>query len=201
VLWADDAAVRASEEAVHAAGSGNWVALSLAEYTLGVVLLSRDDVDDRSRGLDIMVRFGELMRRRRTPFLTPLADLWIAQEKARRGDRDAAVAVMRHAVDELHQGERLGHVIWGAGVLVETLLERGGDDDLAEAEQTIDRLTILRPDQALVIRDITLLRLRALLARARGDDATYRELTHRYRATAQSLGFEGPTWTAMVVDS
>ena len=39
--------------------------------------------------------------------------------------------------------------------------------------------------------EITLLRLRALLARARGDDVAYRDLASRYRAMAESLGFEG----------
>jgi hypothetical protein len=81
---------------------------------------------------------------------------------------------------------------------VETLLQRGAKDDLAEAEEAIDRLAHLRPDQALVMRDITLLRLRALLAHAHGDDAAYRELANRYRTTAQSLGFEGHIWTEMV---
>jgi hypothetical protein len=42
-----------------------------------------------------------------------------------------------------------------------------------------------------VLRDVTLLRLRALLARARGDEAAYRDLAGRYRAMAESLGFEG----------
>ena len=37
---------------------------------------------------------------------------------------------------------------------------------------------------------IVLLRLRALLAGARGDFA-YRDLVRRYRAMAESLGFEG----------
>ena len=41
------------------------------------------------------------------------------------------------------------------------------------------------------MRDITLLRLRALLARAIGDDPTYRDNRDRYRALAESLGFEG----------
>ena len=41
------------------------------------------------------------------------------------------------------------------------------------------------------VRDITLLRLRALVARARGDEAAYRDLAKRYRASAKSLGFEG----------
>ena len=40
VLRADDSAVRASEEAVQAAGSSHDVALILAEYTLGVARLS-----------------------------------------------------------------------------------------------------------------------------------------------------------------
>jgi len=41
------------------------------------------------------------------------------------------------------------------------------------------------------MREITLLRLRALLARANGDDVAYRDLVNRYRAMAESLGFEG----------
>jgi len=40
--------------------------------------------------------------------------------------------------------------------------------------------------------DIRLLRLRALLARAHGDDARYREYREdRYRDMARTLGFEG----------
>jgi hypothetical protein len=41
------------------------------------------------------------------------------------------------------------------------------------------------------MREITLLRLRALLAWTRGDDVAYRDLANRYRAMAESLGFEG----------
>ena len=36
-----------------------------------------------------------------------------------------------------------------------------------------------------------LLRLRALLARARSDDVAYRDFLDRYRAMAESLGYEG----------
>ena len=49
----------------------------------------------------------------------------------------------------------------------------------------------LPADEGLVLRDLYLLRLRALLARARGDDVAYRDLVDRYRAMAKSLGFEG----------
>jgi adenylate cyclase len=40
-------------------------------------------------------------------------------------------------------------------------------------------------------REISLLRLRALVARARGDESTYREHRDRYLAMSTSLGFEG----------
>ena len=48
-----------------------------------------------------------------------------------------------------------------------------------------------QPTTGLVIREIWLLRMRALLARAHGDDAAYRDYRDRYRAMATSLGFEG----------
>ena len=82
----------------------------------------------------------------------------------------------------LHCGDRL---------LVETLLERGAGGDVAEAEAAIDRLAAAPADDGLVIREIWLLRLRALLARAHGDEAAYRDYRDRYRAMATSLGFEG----------
>jgi hypothetical protein len=75
--------------------------------------------------------------------------------------------------------------------LVETLLDRGTDDDLAEADAAIERLAAAPADEGLVIREIWLLRLRALLARAHGDAAAYTHFKDRYREMATSLGFEG----------
>jgi hypothetical protein len=83
---------------------------------------------------------------------------------------------------------------WGiptTGVLVETLLDRGADGDVAEAKAAIKRLVTAPADEGLVIRDIWLLRLRALLARAHGDATAYADLRDRYRHMAKSLGFEG----------
>jgi hypothetical protein len=84
--------------------------------------------------------------------------------------------------------------VWGVpatGVLVETLLDRGAQSDVAEAEAAIERLAAAPAEKGLVIRDIWLLRLRALLARTRGDEATYSDLRDRYRDMARTLGFEG----------
>ena len=53
------------------------------------------------------------------------------------------------------------------------------------------RLATAPVDEGLVTREISLLRLRALLARARGDETGYRDYWDRYRAMAASLGFQG----------
>jgi class 3 adenylate cyclase len=191
VLRADDSAVRASEEAVQTARTaGNDHAVGLSEFALGVALLYRDAAADRQRGLELMVPAQDMWRER-APFLVPVAELLAARERAGRGDRDAGIPVMRQAVDELHQAGRLSFSVLGIGVLVETLLERGAEGDLAEAQKAIDRLANLPATEGWAVREITLLRLRALLARARGDDVAYRDLAERYRAMAESLGFEG----------
>jgi adenylate cyclase len=46
-------------------------------------------------------------------------------------------------------------------------------------------------EPGFVLNDIFLLRLRALLARTRGDEAAYLDFRDRYRDMARSLGFEG----------
>ena len=104
----------------------------------------------------------------------------------------SAIPLMRAAVDHLfREGQLLAWGIPATGVLVETLLDRGADGDLAEAEAAIERLAAAPTDEGLAVRDIWLLRLRALLARARGDAAAYADLRDRYRDMAKSLGFEG----------
>ena len=112
-------------------------------------------------------------------------------ERARRGDRDGAIPVMRKVVDDFFEAGQLAYGAAGTAFLVEALLDRGTEGDVAEAQSAIDRAAKLPADEGLVVRDIWLLRLRALLARARGDDVAYRDLADRYRAMAESLGFEG----------
>ena len=150
-------------------------ALKYAEYALGGALLNRDAAADRHRGLEMMVQARE-WQREQSALPGPGHRVVGRPERARRGDPDAAIPMMRKAVDDLHQAGRLGYGVWGAGALVEMLLERGAEDDLAEAQEAIDRLANLPADQGSAMVDITLLRLRALLARARGDDVAYRDL-------------------------
>jgi hypothetical protein len=99
---------------------------------------------------------------------------------------------MRAAVDQLfREGQLLEWGIPATGVLVETLLDRASDIDVAEAEAAIERLAAAPADDGLVIRDIWLLRLQALLARAHGDAAAYAHFRDRYLDTARTLGYEG----------
>ena len=74
------------------------------------------------------------------------------------------------------------------GVLVKTLLDRGEANDVTEAEAAINRLAVTPGDDGLAVRDM---RLRALLARARGETATYKDFRESCRDMANSLGFEG----------
>jgi adenylate cyclase len=55
----------------------------------------------------------------------------------------------------------------------------------------VDRLAAVPTEPGFVVNDIWLLRLRALVAKAHGDDTGYREFGDRYRDMAKTLGFEG----------
>jgi hypothetical protein len=122
-----------------------------------------------------------------------LIDVYTTQEMAARGDSNGALPLMRVAVKEMFDAGVFVNFDWSTFALVETLLDRGAESDVGEAEAAIDRLAAAPTDEGLVIREVWLLRLHALLARAHGDEASYRNYRDRYRAMATELGFEGHT--------
>ena len=194
VLRADDRAVREIDDAVRIAEqSGDDFALALARMTFGVALVHRETYADRDRGQKLLAEVSEaLVREGFALGELPMVNVYLARERARRGDRDNAMPLMRAAVDHLFRAGRL--LAWGVaatGVLVETLLERGAESEVAEAEAAIERLATAPADEGLVIRDIWLLRLRALLAQAHGDAAAYANFRDRYRDMARTLEFDG----------
>ena len=71
-------------------------------------------------------------------FLLAAVDMYTARERARCGDRDSAISQMRAAIDDLFHAGQLWYGIPATAFLVETLLERGAADDVAEAEAAID---------------------------------------------------------------
>ena len=161
--------------------------------TLGVALLHRNTAPERDRGQRLLAEVSDVFLRRENVLgELPLVNVYLARERARRGDLDGAIPLIRATTDHRFVEGRL--LAWGipaTSVLVETLLDRGADSDAAEAEAAIARLATAAADDGLAVRDIALLRLRALLARAQGDDAAYARLRDRYRDTARSLDFEG----------
>ncbi len=123
----------------------------------------------------------------------PLVNVYLARERARRGDRDEAIPLMRAAVDQLvREGQLLAWGTPATGVLVETLLDRAAGGDAGEAEAAIDRLAAAPADDGLVIRDIWLLRLRALLARARGRRGRLPRLSGSLPRHGDLAGLRGP---------
>jgi adenylate cyclase len=87
-----------------------------------------------------------------------------------------------------------GHMIDrgpATAVFVESLLRRGAAADVRDAHAAIDRLAAVPIEPGFVSHELPLLRLRALLARARGDETGYCDYRDRYRAMATALGFEG----------
>jgi adenylate cyclase len=46
-------------------------------------------------------------------------------------------------------------------------------------------------EPGFVLHEITLARLRTMMAHARGEEALYRDLRDRYRAMSNALGFDG----------
>jgi class 3 adenylate cyclase len=194
VLRPDDRALHEIEDALRIAErSSDDVVVGFIQATLGLALVHRQQVAERDRGQKLAAEVSEVFRSRGHNLCdVPIVEVYLARERARRGDRDGTIPLMRAVGDHLFRDGRL--LLWSVpatGVLVETLLDRGADGDVAEAEAAIERLADAPADEGLVMRDIWLLRLRALLARSHGDDARYREYRHRYRDAAKTLGFEG----------
>jgi adenylate cyclase len=180
-----------AELLVMAEQSGDDMGLPIARTARGVTLVHRGG-PEREAGFDLLAQAREAaIQGRFVKLLVPIVDIHLAQERARLEDLDGAIGVSRAVVDELFDS---GGSVWSAlaaSVLVESLLRRGGDKDLLDAQDAIDRLAAVPTDPGFVLHEIWLLRLRALLARARGDDPAYTDFRDRYRDMAKTLGFEG----------
>jgi hypothetical protein len=194
VLRPDDSVMHEIEHALHAAErSGDDFAVAHAQVTLGAALMHRRTVAEHTRGRYILAEVRNVfLRDRHHVGDLPLIDAFLARDTAQRGDPDAAIPLMRATVERaVRAGQQLGWGIVTTGVLVETLLDRGADSDVAEAQAAIERLAATRTDDNVAVRDIWLMRLRALLAVGHGNAAAYAEFRDRYRDMAKTLGFEG----------
>ena len=194
VLLADDAALRDIEDALGSPSDRvRTSTLGFARCTLGFALVHRDSPAERERGLAVLGQVRDMCLQRAVLPVRASGRRNVCSRGSRPGAAigDGAIPLLREAVDDSFHAGQLWSCIGATAFLVETLLERGARDDVPEAEAAIERLATAPADDGLVGREIWLLRLRALLARAHGDEAAYRDYRDRYRAMATSLGFEG----------
>jgi hypothetical protein len=191
MLRSDDSALREISEALQICGqSGDDFALAQARQSLGFALIHHDAADS-DRGVALLEGVREqILQGKFSLAELPLLNLYIAREQARRGDPDGVLPSMREAVDQLFSSGTYAYCLRATNILVETLLDDDTSNDLSEAQAAIDRLAA-SVEERQPIRDIVLLRLRTLVAKARDDDAAYRDLRERYCAMANSLGYEG----------
>ena len=196
VLKSDDVALQRIESALRVAErSSDDVVVHFAQGTLAVALMHRqgaaDRDDGRKLGTDVRDTF---VRQRHNLADLPILEVALAREMARGGDSENAIAIIRAVGDHLFRDAR--PLLWAVpvtGALVETLLGRGADRDLADAEAAIGRLANASTGPGDALTDIWLLWMHALLARAHGDEAAYRNYRDRHRDRAVSLGFLGHT--------
>jgi adenylate cyclase len=191
-LLPDATAQRETAEAVERTERwGDELALHVTRFARGIALAHRDD-PERQAGFELLAQARDAAVQERFALqIVPVVDIHLAQQKARSGDLDGAIELARVVLEDLSDS---GGAIWSVlatTILVEALLRRGSDGDLAEAQAAIDRLAAVPTDAGFVLHEIFLLRLRALVARARGDEDAYRDHRDRYRAMATELGFEG----------
>jgi adenylate cyclase len=192
VRLADATAMRDADELLsRAEQSADDFSLVMAQ-SVRAFILARRDGPERETGLGLLakVRAAAVETGFYLSFL-PIADIALARGRARSGDLHGAVELSRAVVDDVLNPGLRTWVAPATAVLAEALLQRGRYEDLQDAQSAIDRLAAVPTDPGFVMNDIWLLRLRALLARTRGDDTAYRDFRDRYRDMAKTLGFEG----------
>jgi adenylate cyclase len=186
----DATAVRETAEILEMAEqSGDDLSLASARSLHGFILAQQTG-PDRDRGLALLALAREAVAQGRSlaAYLSSI-DCEFATERALRGDVDGAIEALQSIVEAEIVSGGLGRIGGTTETLVEILLRRGGPADIEAAREAIDRAEAV-PTQAVVIYDLPLLRLRALLARACGDEVEYRRHRDRYRALANEVGFD-----------
>jgi adenylate cyclase len=189
-LPADETAMRETAEALRIAeGSSDDFVLFMGLLSRGLVLVTRDGTQ-RDQGLDLFTKTRDAALAERFS-LSPLiiVDPEFAVEKARTGDLDGAVEMVRTVVDGAYES---GDMIWrgrATEVLVQLLVRRGSEGDQHEAHAAIDRLAAVPTDPGFVLHELPLLRSRALLALARGDENSHRDFLDQHRMKAAAAGY------------
>ncbi len=174
-------------------------ALGSVRFVRGITLVQQGG-SERDAGFVLLEQTRLAARQNRVSAgIAVVADLYLAAEQTRCGNFDGAISLARSAVEEDFESGDVIFLAMGVTTFVDALLRRGNASDLAEAEAVTSRLAAVRTHPDFILNRLFLLRLRALLARAKGEEPTYREFAERYLEMAESLGFEGHIAMAKVM--
>ncbi|MEV3900840.1 adenylate/guanylate cyclase domain-containing protein [Mycobacterium sp. NPDC050551] len=189
---ADASALRATAESLSLAErSGEDFLVSHALLARGITLVAAGAGDEREFGWEHLRRARQAaVDGHANASLMQIADIHLAMRLAELGDIDGAIGLSAGVIEELFDS---GAMLWrgpATTVLVEALLERR---EVRAARAAMDRLASVATDAGFILYEVPLLRLRALAARAEGDESGCRRLTARYREVAVASGFEGHT--------
>jgi adenylate cyclase len=198
-VWLPDAAdLQETAEVLDIAErSGDNLALACAQYVHGLALLAHGGLQREDSFALLAAAREAAMQERFTLVVATRVDVLFAEEKARTGDLDGAIGLMRPALEQEYACADRVSVAATTAALVETLMRRGGSTDLREAQAAIDRLAAMPTEPGFILNELWLLPMRAAEARGRGDEAAYRDYRDQYRTMANSLGFEGHiAWAA-----
>jgi hypothetical protein len=76
--------------------SGDNLVAAIARMTLGLALVHRATAAERDRGQKLLAQVSEvLLRRGHNLCDLPIVNMYLARERAKRGDRDDAILAMR----------------------------------------------------------------------------------------------------------
>jgi hypothetical protein len=191
-IGSDDDAVEETAVAVRLAEEcGDDVALGTAYIARGMALSGCGTDTEREVGLEFLRRGRDAHVQQRIRATISMVDVRIAELAAKAGDVELAIESARSVINDLIESDERLIRSAATAAYVQSLLLRGSDADVQEAAAEIERLAAVPTDPGFVLNEIQLLRMRALLAQANGDDAGYRDFADDYCAMAKSLGFEG----------
>lgn len=169
--------------------------LVLLRLALGVAL-ALGDSSARARGLALLSEMCDTCEREQYAMnIVPPVRVLLAAEHADE-DIDGAIEQVRSSTETVFTTGNFSNVEGCTQTLVQLLLARGTKGDVMEAQSAIERLASAQSEPHCVIGDVMVLRLRAQLALALGNEPAYRELKDRYCALAADHGFEGHITTA-----
>jgi adenylate cyclase len=190
-LPADETAMRETADALRIAeSSSDDFVLGMGRLCRGLALVTCEG-PQREAGLDLFTQARDMaVAERFSLSALTIVEPEFAMQKARAGDLDGAIEMMREVVDGAYES---GDMIWrgrATEVLVRLLVGRGSFGDQQNAQAAIDRLATVPTDPGFVLHELPLLRSRALLAHARGDESSYRNFLEQHRAKAAAAGFD-----------